>query len=240
VKSPQSCISPDGIARSLVNILVLIAGTNDPSNCALLAEHFAAGMERIPDSSVTTIRLKDLPLDHFSLQHYAPSAPEEPGFRRLREALKGTHGLVIASPVWNFSVPAHLKNAIDRMGSFGLDSTTRSRGTLNGLPFFLLFTGGAPPAAWTGLMRRTTGHLARSLQYFGASHCGTHYEGRCMAGRGSFGLVVDGRPECLAMMEQNGERFARLVERFARTGRLPLRQSFLRRIILLIQKWRSR
>lgn len=221
-----------------MNILILIAGTNDPSNCALLAEHFAVGMRKIPDVSMTTIRLKDLPLEHFSLKHYDGATPEEPDFHRLREEIQKAQGLVIASPIWNFSVPAHLKNTIDRMGSFGLDSATRSRGTLNGLPFFLLFSGGAPPAAWTGLMRRTTGHLARSLQYFGASHCGTHYEGRCMAGRGSFGLVVDGRPECLTMMEQNGERFAKLVERFARTGKLPLRQTLMRKIAAFLQRFR--
>ncbi len=220
-----------------MNILVLIAGTNDPSNSALLAQHFGTGMQKLPDVSMTVMRLNSLSLEQFSLKHYNASADAEPDFLRLCAAVQRANGLVIASPIWNFSVPAHLKNAIDRMGGFCLD-TTRSRGTLKSLPFYLIFTGGAPSVAWKGLMRLTTSHVPRALQYYGASHFGTHYEGTCTPGTGVFGLVVDKRPESLAHMEREGERFAREVDAFIRTGKLPLRRSLMQKTIKLLQRFR--
>jgi len=218
-----------------MHILVLIAGTNDPSNSALLAQHFTAGLRKVPDVSVTTIRMKDLSLEQFSLKHYDGTTPEESDFRRLREEMHNAHGLVIASPVWNFSVPAHLKNAIDRMGSFGLDAT-RSRGTLKGLPFYLLFTGGAPVAAWKGMLARTTSHIVHVLQYFGATHCGTHFEGSCTPARGVFGLVVDKRPASLTHMEEEGACFGRLAATYAATGKLPAKKSLLTKCVAILQK----
>ena len=108
----------------------------------------------------------------------------------MQKHVENASGLVIATPVWNFGVPAHLKNFIDRMGSFALDET-RSRGTLNGKPFYIIFTGGAPKPAWTGLMKKTTAFVPEALRYFGATYIGHHFEPKCVKGRGKFGLVVD-------------------------------------------------
>src|SRR3989339_2125284 len=124
-----------------MNILVLIAGTNDPSNSALLAQHFGTGMQKLPDVSMTVMRLNSLSLEQFSLKHYNASAEAEPDFLRLCAAVQRANGLVIASPIWNFSVPAHLKNAIDRIGSFALDGT-KTKGTLRNTPLFCIYTGG--------------------------------------------------------------------------------------------------
>ena len=212
-----------------MRILVLIAGTNDQSNSATIAAAFMRGVKKSADAEVKSVRLKDLSIAHFTLDFYDPNCRQEEDFCTLQNKIEEAHGIVIATPIWNFGVPAHLKNLIDRMGSFALDAT-RSKGTLKGKPFYLIFTGGSPRAAWTGLMRKTTSFLPVSLKYFGGTIAGILYEGRCMKGRGVFGLVVDKRPGCLERAERAGARFADIVREYAATGKLPFTQTFLYRL----------
>jgi NAD(P)H-dependent FMN reductase len=221
-----------------MNILILVAGTNDPSNSNTLADAFMEGVRSFGgDMHLEKIRLKDIELAHFTLQHYDPTYPQEEVFKSLQKKIEEADGILIATPIWNFGVPAHLKNLIDRMGSFGLDRETHSRGTFRGKPFFLIFTGGSPLAAWTGLQRKTTSFLPVGLKYFGASVAGTYYEPRCLPrrqagtkGRGVFGLVVHERPGSLACVQEAGCTFAQIVKKFKDTGKLPLEQALLVRI----------
>ena len=83
---------------------------------------------------------------------------------RIEQLVQQSDGVVIASPLWNFSVPGHLKNLIDRMGSFCLDSESRSLGMLKGKPFYCILTGGTPIAAWYGLQKKTVSHLPVSIR----------------------------------------------------------------------------
>lgn len=213
----------------MARLLVLIAGNNNPSNCALLASAFTEGARSaVDDVTIDTVKLAALKIEHFRLEFYDPACAQEEDFCTLQHLVEQAHGVVIATPIWNFSVPAHLKNFIDRMGSFALDAT-HSRGTLKGKPFFLIFTGGSPAAAWTGLMRKTTSFLPQAIRYFGGSVLGQHYEPRCMEGRGKFGLVVDQRPKSLQHMREKGSRFARAVARYALDESLPFRESMVHR-----------
>ncbi len=205
-----------------MKILHLNAGTNDPSNSRTLADAFCRGMQKLENMAVETIRVVDLDLAHFTLAHYDPATDQGADYRRLEAAVKTADGVVISTPIWNFSVPAHLKNLIDRMGAFALDAETRSRGTLGGKPFFFVYTGGAPLPAWKGLMRFTTMHLPESIRYFGGSVFGRRFEGKCTPSKGAFGLVMDKRAEALKRAEADGERFARRTARFAKDGTLPL------------------
>lgn len=202
-------------------ITIIVAGTNEPSNAHMLAEKFKEGALSA-GADITLVRLKEYTLDHFDLRLYDATYPNNDRFDEISETIKRSDGLVIASPVWNFSVPAHLKNLIDRMGSFGLDTETHSVSTLNGKPTFLIFTGGAPAVAWP-MLKRTTSHVGAGLQYFGCSIVGTHFEGSCTLGRGKFGLVVDKRPTSLAAMERKGAEFASFTGIFKSKGILPFR-----------------
>lgn len=215
-------------------ILILVAGTNEPSNSNMLADSFASGMRTVPGVSIEKIRLKDLQIAHFTLEQYEQNPPVD-DFEIIKREILKADGVLIASPIWNFSVPAHLKNLIDRMGAFGLDSESHSLGTLQNKPFFLLYTGGTPSVAWP-LMKRTTSHLPVSLQYFGASILGTHFEPRCTLGKGVFGLVVDKRPESLEAVKRKGIAFATKVQEFQRTGRLPLNIRLMQRFVSLAQR----
>ncbi len=206
-----------------VKILILSASMNDPSNSDFLSDRAAEGIKQIdPNAEITKIRLKDIPLEQFSLKFYDTATPVEPAFADLEKKMKEANGVIIATPVWNFSVPGHLKNLIDRIGAFGLDAQTRTRGTLGGKPFFLIFTGGSPGPAWPALQAMTTSHMPVSIKYFGGTMFDTYYEGKSTAGAGVFKLVVDQRPDSIAAVKKKAEAFAKVVQTFADTGSLPL------------------
>ncbi len=213
-----------------MKFLILVAGTNDPSNAEYLADRFGEGLKEGGADEVVKIRVRDLDLRHFTADCYESGCPIEPGFARLQREVQSAQGVVIGTPIWNFSVPAHLKNLFDRMGSFALDRT-RTKGKLKGLPFYCIFTGGSPQRAWI-LMRETTSHIGKALEYFGAIHTGTHFEPRCMPGKGVFGLVVDKRPDVLTKMRIEGKRLAEAVK----AGRVHHRGNWLLRFGMLSER----
>lgn len=206
------------------SIAVLVAGTNDPSNSNVLADRFIEGCKKVPGVTFEKIRVTELSLQHFTLDCYGGKCLLEPDFVRVKHALEHASGVVFATPIWNFSVPAHLKNLIDRIGAFGLDAATHSKGQFKGKPFGLIYTGGAPIIAWKALMYLTTLHMAEAIKYYGGTVILRHFEPRCVPGKGQFGLVVDQRPATLALMERYGEKFAKSAQIFAATGRLPVSQ----------------
>jgi NAD(P)H-dependent FMN reductase len=219
-----------------MTITVLVAGTNEPSNCNVLADTFVQGIRMFDDTTtVHKKRLKDLNIKQFTVDHYDPLCHQEEDFCRLQHLIEDSDGLVIATPVWNFSVPGHLINCLDRMGSFALNED-RSNGTLHGLPFYVIFTGGAPYAAWNALMKKTTSHIPEALRYFGGSYIGHHFEGRCVHGKGKFGLVVDKRPKSLEEVRQKGFSFGQIVDAYKKTGKLPLRE----RTLAKVMRWGER
>lgn len=209
-----------------MHILILVAGTNHPSNSETLANCFAEGIRLSqPHTTITSLRLDSLDIAHFDIAHYETSTDQGKDFLMLKEEILKADGVVIASPIWNFSVPAHLKNLMDRIGSFALDET-HSVGTLKGKPFYLLYTGGAPAAAWVAY-KKTTSHMDFCIRYFGGTVIGSHYEGRATAGRGIFKEVLSGRPECLRTVVEKGKQFGSVVAAFAKNGTLPATQAFL-------------
>tara|TARA_Y100000310_G_scaffold342182_1_gene444171 strand:- start:777 stop:1532 length:756 start_codon:yes stop_codon:yes gene_type:complete len=207
---------------SLMEVLVLVAGTNEPSNSNMLADTFVQGMQQLGSIQVHKRRLKDLHIEHFSLDFYEKECSQEEDFCAIQQLIESADGLVIATPIWNYGVPAHLKNLIDRMGSFALNET-RTNGTLDGKPFYMIFTGGAPAPAWKAMMKKTTSYIAEGLKYFGASHIGDHFEGKCTTGKGEFGLVVDQRPDTLASIRKQGLEFAKIVKTYEETGKAPIK-----------------
>lgn len=210
-----------------MNILILVAGTSDRSNSEYLADRFAEGVKtQCPDCAIAKApRLRDLSVEHFAYKHYDASFFHEPDFVLLQKLITEADGVLIATPVWNFGVPAHLKNLLDRMGSFALDER-KTKGTLNGKPFAFIFTGGAPLPAWSGLMSKTTSFVPEAVRYFGGTPVSTHFEGKCTAGAGKFDLVVDRRPDSIEAVKQKGVAFAKIVEVYARDGSLPTAHAY--------------
>ncbi len=223
-----------GHPKGPLTITVIIAGTNEPSNSNVIAQAMIEGMKSAyPDIVVKSMRLKDLAIGHFNLDCYGPSCPIDE-LTTVQSSIEQSDGVIIATPVWNFGIPAHLKNMIDRMGTFALDAS-HSVGTLNGKPFFLIFTAGMPKAAWP-FLRKTVSGVGIAIQYFGGSVLGTLFEGSCTPGRGTFGLVVDKRPATLERTRNKGAVFARQVKAFADTGSLPLRFLLIKKFVRTMQR----
>lgn len=211
-------------------IAIVVAGMNDPSNSNTLADAFIEGMKTVPGVTFEKIRLKDLSLHHFTVADYDAENATEPDYQRIKTILTDASGIVFATPIWNFSVPSHLKNLIDRMGAFGLDHDTHSKGQFKGKPFGLIFTGGAPMIAWKALMYLTTLHVAEAMKYYGGTVIMRHFEPKCTPGKGKFGMVVDQRPATLELMKKYGKRFATSTRYYVENGKLPPGQE-------LIHKW---
>lgn len=203
-------------------IAVIVAGNNEPSNSNTMAESLLQGAEAA-GAQTEKLRLKDLRIEHFSLHFYEQDSGADDDYARVQQAIDRASAVVIATPIWNFSVPAHLKNMMDRLGAFALDSQTHSKGQLKGKPFYLIFTGGAPMIAWKALMYLTTLHLGEAIKYYGGTVLGRHFEPKSLPGRGVFGLVVDQRPASLAKMREQGARLAAIARQYRDTGTLPLR-----------------
>lgn len=203
-------------------IAVVVAGTNDPSNADFLAERFMEGI-RASGAEAKKIRLKDLQIKHFTLERYSPHCTDkDDDFSKIEPLLQEADGIVFATPIWNFSVPAHLKNLVDRMGAFALDTEGRSRGQLKSKPFFVIYTGGAPMIAWKALFYLTTLHVTEAVKYYDGTVIGRHFEPTCVVGRGTFGLVVDQRPATIERMKKKGKRFGEVAMHYKENGSLPL------------------
>jgi multimeric flavodoxin WrbA len=203
-------------------VAVIIAGTNVPSNAEMLADAFIKGLQE-KNIHTEKILLRDLHIKHFTLERYAPHCDDkDDDFCRIEALISEADAILIASPVWNFSVPAHLKNLIDRMGAFALDTEGRSRGQLKAKPFYLLYTGGAPMIAWKALFYITTLHVSEAIKYYGGTVIDRHFEPKCILGRGKFGLVFDQRPDSLDSMQKAGARFGDIALHYHENGSLPL------------------
>ena len=203
-------------------ILTVAASMNTPSNSEMLADAFIEGVRCVEGMQTTKVCLRDLSMEHFTLAHYDPACPMNDDFCKIQDMMKEAVGIVIATPIWNFSVPAQLKNCIDRMGAFALDAETHSKGQLKGKPFFIIYTGGAPLIAWKALMYITTVHVTEAIKYYGGLVVGKHFEPKCIKGKGQFGCIVQDRSESLAKMRARGARFASVAKQYAETGQLPL------------------
>ena len=214
---------PEPTTATPTRVVVIVGGTNEPSNSNTLADAFIEGMKQVGNVSVEKFRLKDLSIAHFTLERYEPHCNnKDDDFCRIEDSLANSHAVVIATPIWNFSVPAHLKNLIDRMGAFALDQETHSKGQLKARPFYLIFTGGAPMIAWKALMYLTTLHVSEAIKYYGGTMIGKHFEPKSILGRGKFGVIVDKRENSLNAVRKKGAKFADIAQHYAQNGSLPV------------------
>lgn len=97
--------------KTRTRILALAGSTRAGSWNHLLLENAAAGARRA-GAKVTVVRLRDYPLPLFDEDLEAAGGLPEPG-HRLRTLFAVHDGLLLASPEYNGSVTAVLKNTLD-------------------------------------------------------------------------------------------------------------------------------
>ena len=192
-------------------LLAISASPNQDSNSATLLEEFCRGA-RDAGAVIERVHLYDLHLPYF---HYdnrkadPAEAIENRDIKKMESLLMSSRGLVIASPVWNFSVPAILKNFLDRISYIGRvfkkQGSMHKQPNLTHLHCYYIFTFGVP---WYGWIFDSLAYYQTRLTfwYFGAHNHGLLKVGGC--GNGSKN-VVKNRPRLLVKTYKKGWRFAK-------------------------------
>lgn len=192
------------------NRILGIAGSTRQESLNRRLVHVALSGAESAGAEVEHLDLRDLRIPLYDeIEEASHGMPD--GVRRLREALKRSHGVVIASPEYNGSMTAVLKNAIDW--------TTRPDPESPEDP---------PLVAWrgkvAGLLSTSPGGLGgiRGLVHIRAvlSHVGSHVvpqEAAIPFGHGAFhedGSILDEKRH--ALVESVGHAVATLAARLPR------------------------
>jgi FMN-dependent NADH-azoreductase len=151
-------------------------------NSDTMLDHFIRGVEDV-GVSIEKIYIEDIPIDNYRYENGKNPLAHETLFHELAEKLRIYDGLVVATPTYNFSVPAQLKNFVDRIRFIALDLSVRNLlgqpvGKLGHLRTYFLVSGGiskwserllffAFPAFW----------LRGVFLYYGAQVLGAYYSG---------------------------------------------------------------
>lgn len=203
-------------SRHTMKILALSCSPSRGRNSDKMLDNFILGMQEIEHIEIEKIYLEDIPIDFYKYENRLGPQEHEVEFAKLCHKISnGINGLVIATPTYNFSVPAHLKNFIDRGRCFALDFENKTRlgqpvGKLSHLKTYFLVSGGTPKWAETILFFAFPAFWLRGLfLYFNAKVMGAFYSGDVSAYQNK--KVLD---KC----HKKGKKFAKQVLRNKNQG----------------------
>ncbi|MBI5411711.1 NAD(P)H-dependent oxidoreductase [Candidatus Peregrinibacteria bacterium] len=191
-------------------LLAISSAPNRDSNSTTLLEEFCRGAETA-GVHVERVHLYDLHLPYFDYENRKAEPADNVANRdikKMEEFLINSHGLVIAAPVWNFSVPAILKNFLDRISYIGRvfkhKKSMHKQPNLTQLHCYYIFTFGVP---WYGWLFDSLAyyHTTLTLWYCGGKNHGLLKASDC--GNGSTN-VVKNRPKLLHKAYKKGRWFA--------------------------------
>lgn len=166
----------------------IIAISSSPSkgrNSDTMLDNFISGIENFGKDlvSIEKFYLEDIRFDHYEYNNRLGATENEKDFAELAEKMRTADGIVIATPTYNFSVPASLKNLIDRIRFIALDTEKKNIlgqpvGKFKKHKMFFLVSGGTPnfiqkilPILFPNLWLRVV------FMYFGTFNIKTLYSG---------------------------------------------------------------
>ncbi len=164
----------------------IIALSSSPSrgrNSDTMLDHFIEGVSTVEGVQIEKIYLSDIFIEHFKYENSLAPTENEKDFAELVEKIKSANALVIATPTYNFSVPAQLKNFIDRIRFFALDMNKRNFanqpvGKLSYLKTYFIVSGGTPNWAQKILFFAFPPFWLRGIfLYYSAHVLGAFYSG---------------------------------------------------------------
>ncbi len=190
-------------------VLALACSPSKGFNSDSMLDVFIDGFKSVCNKSVEKVYLTDIPFDDYSFDNRFGPTEQENEFRALCEKIQKAEALVIATPTYNFSVPARLKNLIDRMRFFALDFENKSRlgqpsGRLGHLRVYFVVSGGTPLWAQKLLFFTFPPFWLRGIFLYFGSHC--------------LGAIYSGNPKAfedrkvLKSCFTRGKKFARDLE----------------------------
>lgn len=168
----------------------IIALSSSPSkgrNSDKMLDSFINGINQYSKIKVEKIYLNDIYIENYNFQNRKGPTDKEKDFQNLIEKIENSNGLIIATPTYNFSVPAGLKNFIDRIRFIALDFEQKNRlgqpvGKLDYLKTYFLISGGTPKWAEKIVFFAFPAFWLRSVfLYFGAHCLGAYYTGNLKA-----------------------------------------------------------
>jgi len=132
----------------------IVAISSSPSkgrNSDSMLDNFILGINNSGKDDVTVEKfyLEDVHFDHYQYENRFGPTENEPDFAVLADKMKEADGIVIATPTYNFSVPARLKNLIDRIRFIALDLDKKNilgqpSGKFKKHRMFFIVSGGSP------------------------------------------------------------------------------------------------
>jgi len=179
-------------------------------NSDSMLDAFIRGVRTVSGVRAEKLYLEDISLDTYSFENRNGPTSHERAFADLVEKLRYAQGLVLATPTYNFSVPAHLKNFIDRIRFFALDFEEKNKlaqptGKLGHLYTYFLVSGGTPLWAQKILFFAFPPFWLRGVfVYFGAQYVGARYSGD---------VETFNNTKILHACERAGIRYAKRVSR---------------------------
>jgi len=167
-----------------MKVIALSCSPSRGRNSDSMLDNFIMGIKEVSGIEVEKIYLEDIEIENYNYQNSKGTNENEVKFRELTEKIKDKNtGLVIATPTYNFSVPAHLKNFIDRLRFIALDMEHKNKigqpvGKLKNLKTYFLVSGGTPVWAQKILFFTFPPFWLRGVfLYFGARVMGAFYTG---------------------------------------------------------------
>ena len=132
-----------------MKIIALSCSPSRGRNSDTMLDHFIKGAETNQNIEIEKIYLEDVSIENYKYENRLGPLEHEKDFAELCKKIQEAQGLVIATPTYNFSVPAHLKNFIDRMRFISLDMDKRNKlgqpvGKLKHLKTYFIVSGGTP------------------------------------------------------------------------------------------------
>lgn len=209
-----------GIKVGIIETMKIIALSCSPSrgrNSDHMLDSFIEGMKEVSNIEIEKIYLEDIEIDNYNFENSKKGTMDhEVKFRELTGKIQNeATGLVIATPTYNFSVPAHLKNFIDRLRFIALDMDKKNSigqpvGRLRHLKTYFLVSGGTPAWAEKILFFTFPPFWLRGVfLYFGSHVMGAFYSGDIRTFENK--IILD---KC----KRKGKKYAQKLVRGSRQG----------------------
>lgn len=192
------------------SIIALACSPSKGRNSDAMLDAFIAGIESVTTIPVTKVYLNDIQIEHFSFENRLGPTEKETDFSDLCEKITKAHGLIVATPTYNFSVPAQLKNFIDRIRFFALDfgemnTFKQPTGKLGYLHTYYLVSGGTPQWAQRLLFFTFPAFWLRSVFLY--------YSAQCMGAFYSGDVKTFANEKILAVCKKKGAHYGKNLEK---------------------------
>ena len=166
-----------------MKIIALACSPSKRRNSDTMLDSFLLGAAKVEGIEIEKVYLNDIFIEHYKFENCTGPAENEKEFAELSEKIINSNALIIATPTYNFSVPAQLKNFIDRMRFFALDMDHKNllkqpKGKLSFLKTYFIVSGGTPDWAQKLLFFAFPPFWLRGVfLYYSAHVLGAFYNG---------------------------------------------------------------